>query len=501
MLRKSLLSAVFLVIAIFAFSLPATEAAMVDGMTTGVISAINPVDIYVNPGGLGDALIYGYYNARNAITFIKVVNTAETTGISAKVRFREGKNSNEVLDFFICLSAGDQWTAWVVGDSTTTAPASLYWWDNDTPSFPDPQGDNDATNNFTAAAGPYVTIPLHYSSTGAASVVSADDTKEGYLEIIGVNSWSDTPGATKVVNTPNKCGAVLGLTTVSGFVVPTLYDVPNTLMGNAYHFTGYATFGYNATALADFRNAVVASPGLGTDDPPRLDQSTDKNGNGTGIDEVNFALTKSIEYFIYDIQSYFAAATTIVETFPTKHKTVELYRAGTLTTLAGTYPFNTSACIASNGSFGKYASSTCTAETTATLTDKSTAGRCEIVPPVIWDDEEHKPTTTVGFSPGETTYLYKCDEVNIVVVGDTASSLVNTTVLQFNISAPSGYEMGWIGIDLTTVSNRLTKIANGVLATATMYGMPVLAYELQGFIEGSYTQMLPAKYKTNYTRP
>lgn len=500
MLRKSLLSAVFLVIAIFAFSLPATEAAMVDGMTTGVISAVNPVDVYVNPGGLGDALIYGYYNARNALTFIKVVNTAETTGISAKVRFREGKNSNEVLDFFICLSAGDQWTAWVVGDSTTTMPASLYWWDNDTPTYPDPQGDNDATNNFGSAAGPYVTVSMHYSSTGAASVVTADDTKEGYLEIIGVNSWADpSPGTNKVVSTPNKCGAVLGLTTVSGFTVPTLYDVPNTLMGNAYDFANGGTYAYNATALADFRAAVVASPGLGLDDPPTLANSTDKNSNGTGIDEVNFALTKDTEYFIYDIQSYFTSATTILETFPTKRLTTQAYRAGTLTVT----PFNTAACIASNGSFGKYSGSpaTCTAETTATLTDKSTAGRCEIVPPVIWDDAENKPTTTVGFSPGETTYLYKCDEVNIVVVGGSAASLVTTNLLQFNIAAPSGYEMGWVGINLTAVSNRKTQIVNGAVATATMYGMPVLAYELQGFIDGSYTHMLPAKYKTSYTRP
>src|SRR5947199_9201153 len=78
---------------------------------TGAADAVN-----VNPNGLGQALIYPYYtvnsdaagNAYNSL--LSVVNTT-TSAKAVKVRFLEGKNSREVLDFNLFLSKKDAWTA------------------------------------------------------------------------------------------------------------------------------------------------------------------------------------------------------------------------------------------------------------------------------------------------------------------------------------------------------------------------------------------------------
>src|SRR5258708_28788090 len=83
--------------------------------------------IYQDPNNLGQALVYPYYTVQSAAgnafnTFVSVTNT--TTAVKVvKVRFREGKNSAEVLDFNLYLSPNDMWTGAVIPASTDTAAA------------------------------------------------------------------------------------------------------------------------------------------------------------------------------------------------------------------------------------------------------------------------------------------------------------------------------------------------------------------------------------------
>ena len=108
--------------------------AVLAGLTgvAGMISVANAVN--VNPDGLGQVLIYPYYTARAGNdTLISVVNTSSQAK-AAKVRFLEGLNSREVLDFNLYLSAFDVWTAAVtenpegdgarllIADSSCTVP-------------------------------------------------------------------------------------------------------------------------------------------------------------------------------------------------------------------------------------------------------------------------------------------------------------------------------------------------------------------------------------------
>ena len=76
----------------------------------GTAQAVN-----LNPDGLGQVLIYPYYTTNDGNqTLLSVVNTTDQAK-AVKVRFKEGYNSREVLDFNLYLSAWDVWAA-AIGD-------------------------------------------------------------------------------------------------------------------------------------------------------------------------------------------------------------------------------------------------------------------------------------------------------------------------------------------------------------------------------------------------
>ena len=81
---------------------------------TGAAQAVS-----VNPDGLGQALIYPYYTVRDKVagapfaSLLSVVNSTASAK-AVKVRFLEGKNSREVLDFNLYLSKRDVWVAAVI---------------------------------------------------------------------------------------------------------------------------------------------------------------------------------------------------------------------------------------------------------------------------------------------------------------------------------------------------------------------------------------------------
>src|SRR6186713_3300414 len=86
----------------------------------GVLGIVDSAQaVHINQDGLGQALVYPYYTARSVgannayATALSVVNTTASAK-AVKVRFLEGKNSREVLDFNLFLSPKDVWTAGIV---------------------------------------------------------------------------------------------------------------------------------------------------------------------------------------------------------------------------------------------------------------------------------------------------------------------------------------------------------------------------------------------------
>jgi len=72
----------------------------------GTAQAVN-----VNPDGVGQVLIYPYYTTNDGNqTILSVVNTTDHAK-AVKIRFLEGYNSREVLDFNLYLSEHDVWVA------------------------------------------------------------------------------------------------------------------------------------------------------------------------------------------------------------------------------------------------------------------------------------------------------------------------------------------------------------------------------------------------------
>src|SRR6266542_791288 len=85
--------------------------------------------VNVNPNGLGQALVYPYYTTRadaNTNAYNSLLSVVNSTGSAkaVKVRFLEGKNSREVLDFNLFLSPYDVWTTAIIPSGATTATAT-----------------------------------------------------------------------------------------------------------------------------------------------------------------------------------------------------------------------------------------------------------------------------------------------------------------------------------------------------------------------------------------
>jgi hypothetical protein len=154
----------------------------------GALSGMGAAEaVNLNPEGLGQALIYPYYTVRNGAngfaynTLLSVVNTTASAK-AVKVRFLEGKNSKEVLDFNLFLSKFDVWTAAIVATANGGAVTST---------------DNSCIlpNQLPAAGQPFVNFA--YSSDGADS--SLDRTREGYVEILEMATYSDTSTTALIV--------------------------------------------------------------------------------------------------------------------------------------------------------------------------------------------------------------------------------------------------------------------------------------------------------------
>jgi len=168
--------------------------AILAGLTgvAGMMSVANAVN--VNPDGLGQVLLYPYYSARGGNqTLISVVNTTSDAK-AVKIRFLDGLNSKEVLDFNIYLSEFDVWAAAV----TDVSPRAAGGFD------PDPDGRADLVIPDTTCTSPFLFDPETQNADEGQQrflAIEVDDdvdrTLSGHLEIIEMGTLVDvTPDFT-----------------------------------------------------------------------------------------------------------------------------------------------------------------------------------------------------------------------------------------------------------------------------------------------------------------
>ncbi len=206
--------------------------------------------IVQDPSNLGEALVYPYYTVNSAAgnswwTFVSVTNTTALVKV-VKVRFREGKNSAEVLDFNLYLSPNDIWTGAVLPASAdASSPAHLVTNDVSCTNPPIPSGGVDF-RNFSYSGG---------SADGLADTL--DRTREGYIEIFEMGTLDPAAGpGTAAVHGSSGSPSCTGLTgpALAGTVGAALGNIAGGLMGagTLINVNSGRDAIYNAAAFSQF---------------------------------------------------------------------------------------------------------------------------------------------------------------------------------------------------------------------------------------------------------
>ena len=153
----------------------------------GIASVSNAVNL--NSDGVGQVLVYPYYTVNNGLnTLISVVNTTDETK-AVKVRFLEGKNSRECLDFNVYMSPYDVWTAGLVPAVATAAFTGPYAGDDTVKLV---TFDNTCTVPGDIRTSGYEFLPWGFDPQGDGAVGSGYDRggqdlarcTEGHFEVI-----------------------------------------------------------------------------------------------------------------------------------------------------------------------------------------------------------------------------------------------------------------------------------------------------------------------------
>jgi hypothetical protein len=240
--------------------------------------------VHINPDGLGQVLIFPHYTVRAGhFTAISVINSTSQTK-AVKVRFIEGRDSREVLDFNLWMSPTDVWTGAVVAsangaklisnDNSCVTPSDLFTEVRTDagstivlPGQPILQGAGLTLNEFKN----YQYISNGYEARGT----ELDRTREGYFEVIemGVVTNTTVTGYVKhsAAGVPANCAALdpLDPSVTPTTPLPTYITAPSGgLAGRASIINGAtgANYTFDPTVL-DQWSTLVQYTGAGRTDP------------------------------------------------------------------------------------------------------------------------------------------------------------------------------------------------------------------------------------------
>jgi hypothetical protein len=447
---------------------------------TGVAQAVS-----VNPDGLGQVLIYPYYTVRTVPTglvgsdaaYNSLLSVVNSTGSAkaVKVRFLEGRNSREVLDFNLYLSAKDVWTTAII---PTTDGAGIFTADKSC-TVP-------TVSSNSASPTAFVNFAFTQSNDDKGGT-SLDRTREGYAEII---EMGDVVGSTAVaathVNGVPPC-------TLSALVDPTAFN--NTVAGTGGLFGSMTLvnvlqgedFGYDPTALDGFSTTPLWFPA--GDIRPTLAFVNPKTSvvvagfnvyvtpnwpvlpPGNPVDPISAVLMHNNVYneFVLDVST--RSKTDWVVTFPTKREYV----------------------FAGSGVAQKLFQNNFTA-----------SGSCDDIALSLFDREERTKQATQDFSPPPPVNIQSlCWEANVISYVFTGGALpAQSTVFGSKnfIPVTSDFVNGWATLNFSVTSggrHQLTGPGSTVFNTrtggtigtntTTYNGLPVLGFAAIVFENGTLT--------------
>ena len=455
--------------------------------------------VALNADGLGNVLLYPYYTVRepsagNAYNSLLSVVNSTSSAKAVKVRFLEGKNSREVLDFNLYLSAKDVWVAAVI---PTAEGAAIV-----TPDY-------SCTDGVVSMDDANPTHFVNYAYTGAYDDPANDDldrTREGYVEIIEMGTmWGYAAGlVTHKAGTPRvpaNCDYVR-LLAAQGNLEYYITSLSGGLFGTMTLInvgTGM-DFGYDATALANFYDGELyeapgsIEPTLNRADPISLvvDHGIGGGGgyayitswNAVGnkpVDAVSAVLMHDHIYNEFVLDKGTSSGTDWVVTMPTKGVPDAYY-------------------LSKFGTMGSPGDKELKVTRLFQRNFKDT-GACDDVDLSKYDREEKLDKVTSSFSPpppGQRDQL--CWEANVITF---RNSNVLGSINKFNVGNPTfTFENGWMDLAFTIPSSTLSYVyhqlgggdttsiylANGSTnsySSATYYGLPVIGFAAITFSNGN----------------
>lgn len=462
--------------------------------------------VTLNADGLGSVLLYPYFTVRESSagaaynSLLSVVNSTASAK-AVKVRFLEGKNSREVLDFNLYLSAKDVWVAAVI---PTAAGAGIV-----TP-------DNSCTDGIVSHDENNPTPFVNYAYTGEFDDPANDDldrTREGYVEIIEMGAmygygakWA-THGSSGV---PAHCDYLREFR--NGGLVEAGYWVTS-LTGGLFgtmtliNVTSGLDFGYDATALAAFANftygsGIFANPGsifpnLNSGDPVSLVVQNDLLfGQAAAyvtvwdeaqfwqpVDAVSAVLTHDHIYNEFVLDAATKSGTDWVVTMPTKWA----YYANNPTTTQ----------LKVNRLFQRNFTST---------------GACDDISFAKYDREEKVVKVSSSFSPPPPTKTDSiCWEANVITFNSS-----NVLASKNALNATTTFEHGWADMGFPQVSTAIPatslvhRLGGGsttrinllsgntdTWTSATYWGLPVIGFAAVTYNNGNLNGAL-SNYGGNF---
>ena len=446
---------------------------------TGAAQAVN-----VNPDGLGQVLIYPYYTVRDKVagspfsTLLTVVNSTASAK-AVKVRFLEGKNSQEVLDFNLFLSKKDVWTAAILQTADGAGVGSF---------------DKSCTIPTVAstADAPVVHEFVNVLLDDAVGDDSLDRTREGYAEIIEmgtiVGGSTTEKAVTHVAGVPPCTASALDdATAISNTTTPT-----GGLFGDLTLINVNAGEDYTADAVAldNFRNlGVYDTPG---DIHPDLTQvnppvSVVVANNAfyqsdwsdwQPVDAISALFMHDHVYNTFILDSGTKSGTDWVLTFPTKRYYYD--SQGEVS-----YLFQRNIDGAN--------------------------GACDDVSITVYDREETSATPQVGFSPsrpGKANTL--CWEANVLtfnasqVLGSTNNRNVTTTYqngwadLNFVLSSTAAFDGDFAHLQGNEETIVTPINGSSFPAEVSYFGLPVIGFALESYNNGTLTEGDGTLVQSNY---
>lgn len=488
--------------------------------------------VYINSDGLGETLIYPYYTVEDGQnTYINITNTTPYYK-AVKVRFLEGQNSAEVLDFNLYLSPEDVWTGAVVSDGDG---AKIITRDNSctVPWIPQPEEEGDVDGQSFR--------PFEYDGDGG--VQGIERTREGYVEIIEMGTIADADVQAEIqhdpAGVPGDCDALRARFLTAGATVSSSslrFENPSEVTGTGeweanpntgfhvegqqettYRLGGLYGYGvlinpaegsgsaYNAVALDQFFGAAVGTteyapqhtnpgstlPSLGSAYP--ISQIIDGNaiwdvafvsgGGRDGWDAVSALFMHDTLSNDFVLDAAVNADTDWVVTMPTKRFYVNQGTTGTGDDEVANDALNP-------------------------FTSPWTGQACEVLGIEAWDREEAVTDLTgdIDFSPRPPADEGPdpssiCTEVNVLMFGDGTAVHASERIAY---GMPElGFEHGWVRLDLTDTGRTLTG-EDIDLNPVTFSGLPVTGFAVQKFINGSMEGGTLANYawlvQHSYTR-